>query len=149
MISVPLILVIVYLLCNRWQLKQKHKQEASRLHLKLKIVQGQKARMANQITQLTQVAANASKPVHYSISKTQRVAIPPSIKNRLKRWYNNSCAYCGVGVTKSTRTIDHIIPLKHGGSNDISNLCISCKDCNRKKGHNFIGWHPRKDPPKS
>lgn len=41
------------------------------------------------------------------------------------------CAYCG--STKNL-TIDHIIPICRGGSDDIKNLQCLCRDCNRKKG---------------
>ena len=32
--------------------------------------------------------------------------------------------------------IDHIIPLNQGGSNDLSNLQLSCVKCNRQKADN-------------
>lgn len=31
-------------------------------------------------------------------------------------------------------TIDHVVPLSRGGSNDIANLVPACEGCNRKKG---------------
>ncbi len=30
--------------------------------------------------------------------------------------------------------IEHIRPLKHGGDDDDSNLCLACIDCNLHKG---------------
>jgi len=43
------------------------------------------------------------------------------------------CAICG---TKENLTIDHIIPLRKGGRNIISNIQLLCATCNQKKGSN-------------
>lgn len=43
------------------------------------------------------------------------------------------CAICGEFVPYTKYTIDHIIPLAKGGSNDISNLQCACGVCNRIK----------------
>jgi 5-methylcytosine-specific restriction endonuclease McrA len=40
------------------------------------------------------------------------------------------CAYCGADATE----VDHILPVKHGGTDDESNLTASCVRCNRSKG---------------
>ncbi|MEL6236997.1 MAG: HNH endonuclease [Pseudomonadota bacterium] len=42
------------------------------------------------------------------------------------------CASCGRS-TKKERHADHIIPLKLGGSNDITNIQILCPSCNLRK----------------
>jgi ribosomal protein S27AE len=41
------------------------------------------------------------------------------------------CAQCG---STDNLEIDHIIPLRHGGTNDLDNLQVLCIGCNRKKG---------------
>jgi hypothetical protein len=35
--------------------------------------------------------------------------------------------------------IDHICPIAEGGTNHISNLVTSCRDCNRGKGAELLG----------
>jgi len=47
--------------------------------------------------------------------------------------FNYRCAYCGVLLTKSNRSLDHKIPLVRGGTNDIENLVPACRPCNCKK----------------
>lgn len=42
------------------------------------------------------------------------------------------CAYCGKETTRWE--VDHIIPRSRGGSNRISNLALSCHECNQEKG---------------
>lgn len=44
------------------------------------------------------------------------------------------CAYCRVGLTQKSLTIDHKIPLSKGGSNWLANLIPACRTCNSKKG---------------
>lgn len=41
------------------------------------------------------------------------------------------CAYCG---STDELQVDHIVPLKHGGTNDRSNLQVLCRSCNNAKG---------------
>ena len=40
------------------------------------------------------------------------------------------CVECGA----PSDTVDHIVPLSRGGTNDIGNLQPMCWNCNRKKG---------------
>jgi hypothetical protein len=50
----------------------------------------------------------------------------------LEKW-NRTCAYCGqAGVFLE---IEHIIPRSRGGSDRVSNLTLSCRPCNQKKGN--------------
>ena len=49
----------------------------------------------------------------------------------LEKW-GRKCAYCG--KKDVPLEIEHIIPKSRGGSNRVSNLTISCHECNQKKG---------------
>jgi len=50
----------------------------------------------------------------------------------LEKW-GRTCAYCG--KTDVPLEVEHIIPKSRGGTNRVSNLTISCKRCNLKKGN--------------
>lgn len=48
---------------------------------------------------------------------------------------NGKCAICGKPVKFKKMTIDHIMPLSRGGTNDIKNLQLACKRCNSMKSN--------------
>lgn len=50
--------------------------------------------------------------------------------------YGNRCQHCG---TTENLTIDHIIPLKLGGTHFIDNIQPLCKSCNPRKGARYVG----------
>ena len=68
--------------------------------------------------------------------------IPPSIRNQVRQRADDCCEYCGLHerFTSNTHEIDHIIPVKHGGKDDIANLAWSCLDCNRHKASNVAAF---------
>ena len=47
---------------------------------------------------------------------------------------NSCCAYCKTKLTLTTRSLDHIIPVSKGGSNNPDNLAWACSPCNTSKG---------------
>ena len=48
----------------------------------------------------------------------------------MKKIYGKRCYLCG----EIADTIDHVIPISRGGTNDIENLRPACYDCNMRKG---------------
>jgi 5-methylcytosine-specific restriction endonuclease McrA len=57
----------------------------------------------------------------------------------------NCCEYCQLHQDDSPLVvlhIEHIIPKKHGGSDNIDNLALACIDCNLHKGPNLTGIDP-------
>jgi len=47
-----------------------------------------------------------------------------------------TCTYCGAS---DANEVDHIVPLKRGGSDDPDNLTTACRTCNIRKKDNSIG----------
>jgi 5-methylcytosine-specific restriction endonuclease McrA len=46
------------------------------------------------------------------------------------------CQYCGVDVTRGTATLDHVLPVSHGGKTTYENTVTACGTCNANKGNN-------------
>lgn len=44
------------------------------------------------------------------------------------------CYWCGNSTKPKGRNLDHVIPIARGGSDSVGNLCVSCPECNRRKG---------------
>jgi len=61
------------------------------------------------------------------------VIIPKAIREKI---LSSDCAHCG---TTEQLTIDHIVPVIEGGTDDEENLQALCRSCNARKKHHFIG----------
>ncbi len=61
----------------------------------------------------------------------------------LEKW-GRKCVYCE--KENIPLEVEHIIPKSNGGSNRISNLTISCRSCNKKKGSQDIKTFLKKKP---
>jgi len=59
------------------------------------------------------------------------MAISKRTRYEVLRRDNNTCRYCH--ATDTPLTIDHVIPVALGGTDDPSNLVAACKDCNAGK----------------
>lgn len=46
---------------------------------------------------------------------------------------HEKCAYCAKALTPFAFTVDHVVPLSRGGTNDPSNLVLACGSCNSRK----------------
>lgn len=44
------------------------------------------------------------------------------------------CAYCRCVLYPDNQVLEHMTPLSRGGTNDRSNVCWACWDCNTRKG---------------
>jgi 5-methylcytosine-specific restriction endonuclease McrA len=68
------------------------------------------------------------------------------------RKFKGKCFHCGIktiwdgddfGMNPKWFTVDHLIPIVHGGTNDRKNLVASCRRCNYRK-NGKINWIVKK-----
>src|SRR5512135_2673788 len=54
----------------------------------------------------------------------------------------NRCEYCLLhqDYAELSHHVEHIVAIKHGGSDDPSNLCLACERCNLFKGSDLTGF---------
>ena len=45
------------------------------------------------------------------------------------------CQYCNTLFPKSVLTMDHVLPISHGGKTSWENIVTACSPCNAKKGN--------------
>lgn len=75
---------------------------------------------------------------------SQRRRISPEIQRLVRQRANHLCEYCHTSERwQYVRfTIDHVIPLSQGGSDDPANLALACFHCNRRKAEKLTALDP-------
>lgn len=69
-----------------------------------------------------------------------------STRQLVRERAGNRCEYCRLSQSDSLLAalhVEHIIPKKHGGTDDPNNLALACIDCNLHKGSNLTGIDPQ------
>jgi 5-methylcytosine-specific restriction endonuclease McrA len=66
------------------------------------------------------------------------------IREYLLDAWDRKCTYCG--VTNTPLQVEHIHPKAKGGTNRVSNLCLACDPCNKKKDTQEIEQFLAKKP---
>lgn len=73
------------------------------------------------------------------VRNEQREYIPRQIKYAVVSDCNYICAHCGKSIRDHRdQTLEHVIPLNKGGTNEISNFVALCYDCNKAKSDDII-----------
>jgi hypothetical protein len=66
----------------------------------------------------------------------RRTYIPKAVREQVRAAGERRCAYCQAPevMIYHRLEIEHIIPRARGGTDEESNLCLSCRLCNESKG---------------
>lgn len=107
------------------------------------------------IRKLCPVAAISQELVRFDLQQMQNSEISGveyqqgelqgfEVKEYLLQKWGRKCAYCG--VENVPFEIEHILAKSQGGSNRISNLCLSCHSCNQAKGNKPVEEFLKKKP---
>lgn len=70
--------------------------------------------------------------------------IPQAIREQVRHRAGQRCEYCRKpeGVSRFPHHIDHIIPVRHGGTGEIDNLAWACFQCNTNKIRDIASFDP-------
>ena len=74
--------------------------------------------------------------------------VPLPIRQMVRKRAGDACEYCRLPQHLSPMAalqIEHIVPMKHGGSSESDNLALACISCNLHKGSNLTGIDPVTD----
>lgn len=61
------------------------------------------------------------------------MAVSKRLRYEILRRDNHACRYCGSCAPDAKLTIDHVVPVALGGSDEATNLVTACADCNAGK----------------
>lgn len=61
------------------------------------------------------------------------MAVSRRLRYEVLRRDAHRCRYCGSGAPDVPLTVDHVVPVALGGSDDPANLVTACRDCNSGK----------------
>lgn len=67
-------------------------------------------------------------------ARTRRVKLSPVVRTLLER-DGDRCFYCFGHTSDADRSVEHLVPVAHGGPNHISNLVLAHGACNQRAGH--------------
>lgn len=107
------------------------------------------------LTRLAPVCALSQEQVRFDMQLMQNPEISGTeyqqgelqgyeVREYLLNKFHRCCTYCGAKDTPLE--VEHVRPKAKGGSNRVSNLCLSCRDCNEKKGARSIEEFLAKKP---
>lgn len=68
------------------------------------------------------------------------------LRETVRERANNRCEYClrrQIDSPLAPLQIEHIVPKKHGGTDQSENLALACGECNLHKGSNLTGIDPQ------
>lgn len=61
------------------------------------------------------------------------MALTKRMRYEILRRDNHTCRYCGGTAPDVNLTVDHVLPVALGGTDDATNLVAACRDCNAGK----------------
>jgi hypothetical protein len=61
------------------------------------------------------------------------VPVSKRLRYEILRRDNHACRYCGAAAPEAKLTVDHVVPVTLGGSDEPTNLVTACEACNSGK----------------
>lgn len=70
---------------------------------------------------------------HLSV-KFRRSSVSRLLKERIIERDGRKCSYCKKDLRGKHLTVDHVLPVCQGGTDELDNLVLACRPCNICKG---------------
>ena len=81
--------------------------------------------------------------VRRELSLQKQTLAYKQLRARLLREQDFRCAYCLCDLSGKLANLEHIVPVKAGGTNNPNNLVMACPNCNKEKNNKVIPKHRR------
>lgn len=122
------------------QYKQEHKEDMKKYQKeyykenKERIQEVKKQYMENHVDDRRTYDFNRKAKTRYNNEEVEFNTITTEEFLSIYEFFDNKCAYSGEPLEKGNRSIDHIIPLDQGGTNDLWNLvpCLFKYNCSKR-----------------
>lgn len=72
------------------------------------------------------------------IKTKERVLFDKEKKEKVLHKSKGVCSHCGKKLDLESMTVDHVIPLSKGGTNELKNLVALCENCNQDKSNYVV-----------
>lgn len=72
------------------------------------------------------------------IRTKERVLFDKNKKDKVLHKSKGVCSHCGRKLDLDNMTVDHVIPLSKGGTNELKNLVALCENCNQSKSNYVV-----------
>ena len=120
-------------ICRRWRTNHPEKNKEAKENYRSRPENKVKERMTAESYRLANLVKFALQQ-HKRRARVHKVGGTFTIEQWKQRCeeYHYLCAYCRKPDCKLT--VDHMVPIIRGGSNDIENIAPACQSCNSKKG---------------
>ncbi|MDO3722235.1 HIT domain-containing protein [Marinobacter sp. chi1] len=83
--------------------------------------------------QLAEYIEKRGKEAIFAHRNHSREEVSGSIRHQVLVGAEYRCQLCGIPASEKALEVDHIIPVNHGGTNDLNNLQALCYSCNAMK----------------
>jgi 5-methylcytosine-specific restriction endonuclease McrA len=128
---------------REWRHQNPEKVKAARIKREAKLSPETRQEKGRQHRERYRVQRQAGQAAYYARRYGGTGVISNEHLVSLHRWQDHCCFYCRSPL-KDAETIEHVVPLSRGGSNNPWNVTLACSDCNTKKNNRIfaVEWQP-------
>jgi hypothetical protein len=127
---------------NRNKLREVHQKWRDNNKEKIYEQSIKRKEYTKQWKKLNKDRVNTLNQIRRNARKGTKAEIDIDKWDKIKKIFDNKCAYCG--CESELLTQEHFIPLKNKGEYTHNNIIPACKHCNySKRERDFFDWYPK------